>query len=110
MSEAVDETKEEEEFFAWLVDPTGGTYREYKKLDEFIYVAIKPLLYHWTMIVGIIGDKMGYEDRWCYANQELAEKAIREWDGVGDPEGWHRHPKSGRRRENGDPSKEYICF
>jgi hypothetical protein len=28
--------------------------------------------------------------------------------GVGEPQGWHRHPNTGRRREDGDPTKETI--
>lgn len=26
----------------------------------------------------------------------------------GEPQGWFRHPVSGRRRPNGDASKEYV--
>lgn len=27
----------------------------------------------------------------------------------GEPEGWHRHPSSGRRREGGDASREVVA-
>ena len=37
-------------------------------------------------------------------------QALANWDGVGDPEGWYRHRKTGRRRPNGDQTKEYIEF
>lgn len=30
------------------------------------------------------------------------------WDGTGEPDGWMRHPVSGRRRPGGDPGKEYV--
>jgi hypothetical protein len=30
------------------------------------------------------------------------------WGGDGEPEGWMRHPQSGRRRPGGDASQEYL--
>ena len=30
------------------------------------------------------------------------------WDGTGEPEGWMRHPSSGRRRPGGDPAQEHV--
>lgn len=30
------------------------------------------------------------------------------WDGIGEPEGWFRNPKTGRRRPDGDKEQEYI--
>jgi hypothetical protein len=30
------------------------------------------------------------------------------WDGDGEPDGWSRHPPTGRRRPGGDPDKEYV--
>jgi hypothetical protein len=37
-----------------------------------------------------------------------AVNAARRWDGEGEPEGWVRHPVSGRRRPGGDPGQEYV--
>lgn len=34
--------------------------------------------------------------------------ALEEWDGTGEPEGWMCHPRTGRRRPNGDPNQEYC--
>lgn len=41
---------------------------------------------------------------------EAAVAALNSWDPLKDPEpeGWTRNPKSGRRRENGDKTKEYV--
>lgn len=49
----------------------------------------------------------GYEDRWCYEHGK-ALPALLAWSGDKEPEGWHRHPLTGRRRPHGDASKEYI--
>jgi hypothetical protein len=108
MSDKTD-TSATAEFFAWLASPDGGRCREMKEIGEGLYAAIKPMLFHWTLKVGEIGNTVTYLDRWCYADQAKAEAAIRAWDGSGEPTGWHRHPYTGRRRDNGDPSKERVA-
>lgn len=51
----------------------------------------------------------GYDDGWCYSSHFIAIAAAAAWDGEGDPpDGWHRHIGSGRRREEGDPAREYV--
>jgi hypothetical protein len=55
----------------------------------------------------------GHGDRWCYESYEGAMVALFAWehrDGEGEPNGWHRHPDSGRRRPDGDPTREYIAL
>lgn len=79
--------------------------------DGLNYWAVKQLLFHWTLVTGAIGDEEGYNDRYCYQTDVLAINALRElsernW--IGEPEGWHRHPKTGRRRPDGDASREYV--
>lgn len=58
-----------------------------------------------------IGDPCSpfFDDVWCYQapQTELAWRAALGWDGEGEPEGWYRHPESGRRRPGGDAAKEY---
>lgn len=56
-----------------------------------------------------------YDTGWCYENQEKAVAAAEtydgksgKWNGENEPHGWYRHPESGRRRPNGDPTKEYF--
>jgi len=50
-----------------------------------------------------------YDDGWCYEHPNVGLFAMAVWDGEDDPPlGWHRHINSGRRRENGNPKKEYI--
>lgn len=49
-----------------------------------------------------------YGDRWCYHTYAQAKAALMAWDGEGEPTGWHRHPDSGRRRPDGDPTREYV--
>lgn len=73
------------------------------------FVAVVPFLYTWGVIVGpVVHAATGHDDRWCYKTLDVAVAAAWAWDGRGEPEGWHRHPTSGRRRVDGDATQEYI--
>lgn len=99
----------DEPFETWLLQPMGGDVLKFKMFPELgFYAGIRRLMYHYTMIFGEIGDRTGYSRRYCYATLEGALAALEAWDGNGDPEGWHRAPETGRRRFDGDASKEYI--
>ncbi len=102
-------TVEQEKYKLWLMDPEGGNVLEVKFFPENgTYAAVKRLLFHYTMIFGMIGDFSGYEKRYCYQTLTGALQGIEKWNGIGDPEGWHRSPETGRRRPDGDAAKEYI--
>lgn len=91
--------------------PGGTGHDQIRDLGDGTYVMIRPLLFHWMMIRGDFEDLIGYWDRWCYADAAGARKALDAFpESPGsdyEPEGWHRHPPSGRRRPDGDPSREY---
>lgn len=106
----VNTNSETEDFFDWLRGVEGGFSSQVKDLGDGFYAASKPLLFHWTLIMGEIGNKVSYLDRWCYETQEQAEAALRGWNVQGEPEGWHRHPASGRRRSGGDLGREYNAL
>jgi hypothetical protein len=50
------------------------------------------------------------DDEWHYQGEQWLEawRAALGWDGEGEPEGWYRHPETGRRRPGGDPAKEFV--
>lgn len=55
-------------------------------------------------------DSSTYDDAWCYQTPAEGLAAMAEWDGEGDPpDGWFRHIGTGRRRPDGDPTREYIA-
>lgn len=93
------------DFINYIVADCG--YRDFRLMPNDRYAAIMPLFFTHAIIIGKIGDRFSYDDRWCYHSYEDALKALDAWDGEGEPEGWHRHPKSGRRRNDGE---EYINF
>lgn len=49
-----------------------------------------------------------FDASYDFEADEPAWKAILDWDGNGDPEGWFRNAETGRRRPNGDPALEYV--
>lgn len=62
----------------------------------------------------VIGDENAatYDDRWCYTTRQEAFAHACAWlmgePMTAEPTGWHRHPPTGRRRVNGDPTTETV--
>ena len=84
-------------------------YTHPKEFPDGRVACLYGLLYTCAIIILIEEHcAFSYKNRWCYCSPEKAEKALLEWDGNGEPTGWHRHPTTGRRREDGDPTKETI--
>ncbi|HVK80886.1 MAG TPA: hypothetical protein VM915_09745 [Verrucomicrobiae bacterium] len=62
-----------------------------------------------AILIGL--NPYGYEDRFCFSPGK-ARAALDEWmrNGNAEPQGWHRHPPTGRRRPDGDAAGEYVEF
>ena len=67
---------------------------------------LQRLLFTYALLADL--NEWGYEDRWCYGSYAKAKAALDAWDGEGEPSGWHRHPDTGRRRPDGDATREYV--
>ena len=93
----------EEEMKSW-------GYTSWKLLDSGQLVAVGPMLHgNGRLFLDVCPN--GYGDCYCYDSLELAEKSMAEYyDEKIEPEGWKRHPFSGRRRENGNKLKEYVSL
>lgn len=98
-------TLDELAFLTWLVTDNG--YRDIKPIPRGRYAAIRPLAFTHALIVGRIGDLDGYDEGWCYGSYRAAKDALDAWDGLGEPQGWHRHPTSGRRQAADDPAPAF---
>lgn len=85
---------------------TANIYSHAKLFDDGRYACVAPFLFTHAILLGRVGEQNSYDDRWCYATFEKAVAAIDSWDGAGEPEGWHRHPMTGRRRS--EDGEEYI--
>lgn len=76
------------------------------------YVACLPRIYTTAIITGDLADAYGFDEHWCFEDKDRAIGAATAWDPSKDPEpeGWIRHPRSGRRRPAGDKSKEHVAL
>jgi hypothetical protein len=86
--------------FNWPVRMISATHQ----------VMVTPLLYTAAILVGRPG-VLTYDDRWCYHSPEAAMAAAKAWEGPwpgSEPTGWHRHPATGRRRDDGQAASEYV--
>lgn len=83
----------------WVADV--GVFRVKTVGDA--HIDVLPLMFTAAIVTTPVGQARGYTDRWCYATIAAAVDAARTWPGeVGtEPDGWHRHPVSGRRRHGG---------
>jgi hypothetical protein len=107
------ESTEEKEFFDYLTSSDGGGYAVAVPInDTGMWIGLHRLLFHWTMHIGVIGDRQEYEDRYCYADYDRAMAGLVEWLGrgfEGEPKFWRKHPKTDRcRNDDGDPESESI--
>lgn len=84
-------------------------YTSWRELPDGSILAVGPMAFgNGRLFVDV--DSNGYSDCYCYDSLEQAEKSMVEYDpesGI-EPQGWKRHPFSGRRRVNGDPTTEYV--
>lgn len=88
----------------------GGrsSYAYARDLGDGRGVWVMPMLNgNGRLVVGPI-EGQWLDEAYCYDSVVLAVAGALAWDGVGEPEGWKRHIGSGRRRPNGDPSREYV--
>jgi|SRR5882724_8772351 len=85
-------------------DTDGNLYRKLENGEAIFFV---PQIYNWLLAIGPLHSDT-YRDSWEYTVREPAIAAFVDWNGEGEPEGWYRHPSSGRRRPDGDPAKEFI--
>lgn len=84
-------------------------YLSERQLPDGRSVWLQRKIFTHAIVIGPTGASC-YSDHWCYETRSLAEAALAAWDPMTtrEPEGWIRHPQSGRRRPNGDKSKEYV--
>lgn len=83
-----------------------GNVQAIKRFEDGEIAIITKMLFTYAILYEL--NPYGYGDRWCYRTAEAALAALTEWDGTGDPQGWHRHPDSGRRVD--EDGKTYVNF
>jgi hypothetical protein len=97
-----------------LMEALGGVFGalEFRDLDDGRGLWVYPQIYTVKLVIGPV-DKPWYDDHWCYKDAATALTAFREWNPAEqkEPDGWVRHPPTGRRRfPDGDPETEYVAL
>ena len=80
-----------------------------RQLPDSRVIQITPQLFGQARLaIGPKGSTV-YDDEWEYPSTLSAINAAGPWDLTQpEPDGWTRHPSTGRRRSHGDASQEYI--
>jgi len=98
----------------WAARRAGADYLWARLLDDGRRgVYLMPLFSGSLRLgIGLHGDD-SLTDVWDYSSDvpgcvDAGWRAAIGWDGTGEPEGWYRHPRTGRRRPDGDPAKEVV--
>ncbi len=89
-----------------IEDPKRRWYLHRRELPNGHTLYLEPML-PGHLSLCLAPDEWNF-DRWCYHDHDAAWRAVLGWNGKGDPEGWYRHPRSGRRRHESDPDREYV--
>lgn len=93
-----------------MEDKTYGA-AAYRELGDGRAVWVYRMMYTHKLVIGRV-DAPAFDNSWCYKDVASALEAFVMWNPFeqAEPEGWVRHPHSGRRRfPDGDPSSEYIA-
>lgn len=93
-------------YFAYLAE---DGFRSFRAGPAGQWVGLYRYAFTTAIVKGVIFDRCSIIDRWCYTSGEAAEAALAAWDCVtGEPDGWLRHPASGRCRYGSDPGREVF--
>jgi hypothetical protein len=86
-------------YIDWLTEDAG--FQAVQPLPGGLYwVGIRKKMFTWSIEKGRLFDYIGTDDCWCYPNYAEAIIRLMQWlgeGGKGEPEGWIRHPGTGRR-------------
>lgn len=76
-------------------------------LPDGRYLDLVRMLFNWRLLVSDAANvDVSWEDAWCYQDEAAVHAAFENWDGIGEPAGWNKHPTSGRWRHDGTPESE----
>jgi hypothetical protein len=88
----------------------GYNYILFRVVGDGRGIWVYPMMFTYKLVIGPVG-KDCYSDGWCYKDLNSATTAFSEWNPATEPEpqGWVRHPRTGRRRfPDGDPATEEV--
>lgn len=86
-------------------------YAAWRSLPDGTVLAVAEMLHeNGRLYIDVHAD--GYGDFYCYDGFQRAVDAMNAFDPEREqePSGWKRHFSSGRRRPNGDQSREFVSM
>lgn len=93
----------------YLCEMQAQGYAAIRQIGAGHWIALHRYAFTVAIVKGRMFDRDELSDRWCYSEAATAVAAYVKWDGVtGEPEGWIKHPASGRCRYDGDPEREVL--
>src|SRR6266567_5573345 len=91
-----------------MIHLDGQGFIAQRRLEDQRLLEVQPQLYHRAQL-GIgpkppMQDAPVFTDTWDFPDEESALKALSTWnpEETSEPQGWHRHPGTGRYRIDGD--------
>jgi hypothetical protein len=82
-------------------------YYEIREIPGIGVCGLRKFIFTTGLVIGM--DENLYYGRYCYAKESDASKALKEWDGKGDPSGpWIKYKGSPEERSN--PLMEEGCL
>jgi hypothetical protein len=83
----------------------------YREVSHGKYLAVVPRPFNSILVIGDADNSRYYDTHYCYTTPGEAIIAAEDWDPAQhkEPDGWFRHADTGRRRPDGDRTKEYIA-
>jgi hypothetical protein len=90
-------------------DMRSWGFEYWRCLPDGTVIAVGPMSFSNGRLFWDINEA-GYDDFYCYDSVDHARDSMMAFDPAVDAEpfGWHRHYRSGRRRPDGDPTREFI--
>lgn len=82
-------------FLQWLIDECGTLSP--RLIAGGKWAGIQPKMFTHAIVTGRVGDYCTFDDNWCYSSLAQAKVWLDAWDGVGEPKGWFRNTRTGRR-------------
>jgi hypothetical protein len=74
-------------------------YSHFKKVPNHGICSLRKFIFTTGIIVGL--NPIGYYGRYCYSDYNEALNELKNWDGLGDPNGnWLKYKGEGGEREN----------
>lgn len=88
----------------------GGDYLHERVLPDGRGVFLMQMLGS-NLRIGISpkGNRMTFAAEYCYHDHDAAWRCALGWDGQDEPDGWYRHPMTGRRRPDGTVESEFVA-